>query len=93
MYHVKLASNFQTVEFDCDNLKDEIVMGGIELINFLGKQIDPKVQPTVKEETEQEDELATEKQLNMLRKLGINPEPTITKKIAWGMIQKITKKK
>lgn len=93
MYHVKLASNFQTVEFDCDTLEDEVIMGGIELINFLGKHIDPKVQPTVKEETKQEDELATEKQLSMLRKFGINPEPTITKKMAWEMIQKFTKKK
>lgn len=95
-YHVKLASNFQTIEFDCNRLEDEIVMDGIELIKFLGKQVDSSVQTPVKEKEEEVKEeevvLATDKQIAFLKELGINAPPTLTKNEAWKMINEKTRK-
>lgn len=96
-YRIQLASNYQVVELEIEassteNIKARAeVQNAIELVNYLGETVqndkNPKnaKKPAKKNNTEN---LATEKQLNMLDKMGISYSEDITRQEAWKLIDK-----
>lgn len=100
-YKIKLASNFQTVEFDLFiepeealTIDDPRIADAVELVNKLGEVVENtikskepvKVTKTPVQE-EPKEELATEGQKKYLKGLGLPFTEKTTKREAWKMIQ------
>lgn len=76
IYKIKLASNYQTIEFEVENLEDEAIFKAIEKVNELGTKVvvQEKTSPTPSR-----DDLATDAQKKCLDRAGIDYDKNITK--------------
>ena len=77
IYKIKLASNYQTIEFEVENLEDEAISQAIEKINELGAKV--VAQETSSPTTVSKDDLATDAQKKCLDRAGIYYDKNITK--------------
>lgn len=88
IYKIKLASNYQTIEFEVENLEDEAIFKAIEKINELGaKVIVQEVSSPVSKE-----DLATDAQKKCLDRAGIDYDKNITKSEADKKIKESIKR-
>lgn len=91
MIRFKFAANFQTVEMDFENYEDacdqlEEIVDTITLLNELSRKVEVNGPLNAPKPAQKEDELATDKQIATLKKLGIEPHLTMTKKEAWKIL-------
>lgn len=95
-YRIQLASNFQVIEFNLESdealsIDDERIIQAVKVVNKLGEivvnTIKNKDSKEVKVKTE---EMATEKQIQLMKKLKVpNPEQ-YTKQRAREIIKDLT---
>ena len=88
IYKIKLASNYQTIEFEVENLEDEAIFQAIEKINELGTKV--IVQETSSPPSK--DDLATDAQKKCLDRAGIDYDKNITKSEADKKIKESIKR-
>lgn len=95
MFTIKLASDFQTIEFQVEDLDDEIISKAIDKVNYLGNNVYnssvQKAASDIKMQSRRAGYLATDKQLQFLAKIGGKPTQKMTKEEARKAIDEILK--
>lgn len=84
---IKLASNFQTIEFKLDDLNEDLTPA-IELINKLGAAVINDTKTPVKRQSKEE--MATEKQIKVLKAYGVKNAENYTRGEAWKKLKELT---
>lgn len=96
MFTIKLASNFQTIEFQVEDLNDGIIDKAIDKVNDLGNQVintsAQKASVDMKLQARKYGYLASEKQLNLITALGGTSYPGMTKDKASKIINELMRK-
>lgn len=98
-YRIQLASNFQVVEFNLEidddeilTIDDERIIDAVNVVNKLGEVVVNTIKSKDNKTTVTTEEMATEKQIALMKKLGIaNPE-RYTKQEARLKIKEVTDK-
>lgn len=90
MFKIKLANRFNTIEWEVEELPAPDDLNAIykllESIEIAGKGVEVGVKE--EEEKKPSTELATEKQVEVLLKMGYKKAPMMTKREAWEIISK-----
>lgn len=93
--HIKLSSNYQQIEFDVDDINEDIT-SAVKLINELGRTVNnsdsdaPEKKPGKK--TVDADEPASERQIDILKKFHVKDAEKYTRSTAWAKIRELKAK-
>lgn len=93
-YRIQLASNFQVVEFNLEidedkvlSFEDERISNAVDLVNKLGEVVVNTIKSKGSETKVTTEEMATEKQKELLKKFGFSNVKNFTKKEATETIK------
>ena len=84
MFKIKLANRFNTIEWEVDELPTTDELNSVYKLLESVEITDSKSSPTEEEIVP----LATDKQVEILTKMGYKNAPMMTKKEAWEIINK-----
>lgn len=96
-YRIQLASNFQVVEFNLEidddeilSIDDERISDAVNVVNKLGEVVINTIKSKDNKTTVTTEEMATEKQIALMKKLKVSNPEQYTKQRAREIIKDLT---